>query len=97
MIELVHHDDKKEKYQSHEVYCKEASFYFADKDIYSRNPFEISGHGATMDEAVRDFIRKIDWVIDEWVAFRKLLMETPYYDDNIIEVDCLGRPIERKE
>ena len=97
MILLVHHDDSKQKYQSHEVYCKEADFYFADKDIFSRNPFEITGYGSTKDEALQDFIRKMNWVVDEWEAFRKLLTETSYFDDNIIEVDCMGYPIERKE
>ena len=91
MILLVHHDDGKQKYQSHEVYCKEESFYSAGKDLFSRNPFEITGYGSTKDEALQDFIRKMDWVVNEWEAFRKLLIETPYYDDNIEEVDVMGQ------
>lgn len=94
MIQLVHHDDGKQKYQSHEVYCKEAEFYFADIDLFSRNPFEITGYGSTKDEALQDFIRKMDWVVKEWQNFRKSLNE----NSETREVDCMGNYIyNRKE
>ena len=96
MLQLVHNYDGKQKYLSHEVHCKEAGYYSADKDLFPRNPFEIVGYGSTKDEALQDFIRKMDWVLNEWEAFCKLLIETPYYDNNIEEVDATDYPI-RKE
>lgn len=93
MIQLVHNDDGKQKYQSHEVYCKEADFYFADKDLYSRNPFEVVGYGATKNEALQEFIRKMDWVMKEWQDFCKSLNENL----EIREVDCMGNYIYNKK
>ena len=97
MIQLVHYDDGKQKCESHEVYCKEVDFYFVDKELFSRNPFEIVGYGSTKDKALQDFIRKMDWVVNEWEAFRKLLTETPYYDNNIEDVDAMGYPIREED
>ena len=95
MIEMTHHDDGKEKYQSHEISIRESSFSFynAEFDVWSHNPFNITGYGETKEEAIADFKKKFEFVMKELEAFTKMLLETDAITDNIIEVDCMGKPI----
>lgn len=94
MIKLVWHDDGKKKCNSFEVYCKEADFYRADLDLYSRNPFEIMGYGATKEEATVDFTQKLEWVVKEWNAVLRLITETDYFErQGMVEVDYCGKEI----
>lgn len=93
MINLIHHDDGKGKVQSHEISISESDFYYNPKyDVFSHNPFDITGYGSTKEEAVEDFKRKFEYVLAEWNAFGKLL-SNPAIQLNITEVDCLGNPI----
>lgn len=93
MIKLAHYNDGKEKRQSHEIYLKEYAFYNDEFDLFSLNPFDVSGYGATKEEALKDFIRKMDYVLHEWEAFKKILFYTDILIDDIIEIDCFGRDI----
>lgn len=93
MIEMTHHDDHKGKWQSHEIYIREPSFYNAEADIWSHNPFDINGYGATKEEAIEDFKNKFQYVMKELRAFEIMLFDTDVITDNIIEIDCMGREI----
>lgn len=94
MIEMKYHDDGKEKYQSHEISIREHICYNDEVDIWSINPFNITGHGATKEEAIEDFKNKFKYVMKELKAFETtLLLNTDEITDNIVVVDCLGRPI----
>ncbi len=93
VIKLAHHDDKKGKYQSHEVYLKEDDFYNAEYGLLSTNPFDVMGYGATKEEALKDFMRKMDYILREWEAFEKILFCTDILTDNMIDVDCFGKEI----
>ena len=44
MIHMKHHDDGKEKYQSHEISLREESFSFFNEEfcVWSHNPFDIT-------------------------------------------------------
>lgn len=92
MINLTHHDDRKGKFQSHEISISENDFYNSEHDVFSHNPFDIIGYGSTKEEAMEDFKRKFEYVLAEWNAFGKLLF-CPAIQLNITEVDCFGKPI----
>lgn len=93
MIEVVHYDDGRQKWQSHEVYLREDNLYNKEYDVFSHNPFDITGYGATKEEAFEDFIRKFTCLMAEWRGFEKILGETDYMFDNMVEVDCCGKKV----
>ena len=90
MIELIHYDDSKEKSQSHEVTIIEHDFYNAEANIWSHNPFDIFGYGATKEEAIEDFRKKFRYIMRELKAFETMLLDTDMITDNIMEVDRNG-------
>lgn len=92
MIYLTHHDDGKGKVQSHEVSISENDFYNSEYNVFSHNPFDITGYGSTKEEATEDFKRKFEYVLAEWNAFGKIIF-CPAVQLNITEVDCFGKLI----
>ena len=96
MIEMLYHDDGKEKWQSHEIYIRENGFFNAEVDVWSHNPFNVIGYGATKEEAIEDFKNKFIYVVKELKAFEAMLLDTDVITDGIIEVDCMGKPIKSK-
>lgn len=94
MIKLAWYDDGKKKCNSFEVFCKEESFHRADLGIYSSDPLEIVGYGATKEEAIADFTQKLEWVVKEWNAVLRLITETDYFErQGMVEVNCWGKEI----
>lgn len=93
MIEMTYHDDGKEKWQSHEISIRENNFDNAEVDVWSHNPFNVTGYGATKEEAIEDFKNKFRYIMREWKAFEMMLLDTDVITDGIIEVDCVGKPI----
>ena len=93
MIKLAYHDDGKQKWQSHEIYLKEDDFYNDEFMVFSHNPFDIYGYGESKEEALKEFIKKFKYVMDEWRAFEELLLNTDIITSNIIAVDCFGKEI----
>lgn len=97
MIQLIFYNDHKEKYNSYEVKIKEPhTYYNTEIDVWSHNPFDIYGYGGTKEEAIEDFKSKLSFVIKELKAFETMLLDTDVITDSIIEVDCMGKPIENK-
>lgn len=95
MIQLTHYDDGKEKYQSHEVSLK-VPYNVKSKRLntYIEYDFsEITGYGETKEEALNDFMKKFNYMLDEWKAFANMLNETNVITDNILEVDCVGHEV----
>ena len=93
MIEMTYYDDHKEKWQSHEISIREHDFYNAEVDVWSHNPFDITGYGATKEEAIEDFKNKFKYIMRELKAFEMMLLDTNVITDNIVVVDCFGKPI----
>ena len=94
MLRLSYYNNGKEKSQSHEVTIADACpFYNSEYDIFSLNPFDITGYGSTKEEALENFKRKFDYVIREWCAFGKMLFETDVIENDIVEVDCFGKAV----
>ena len=93
MIEMTHNDDHKGKWHSHTVSIMEHDFYNAEANLYSHNPFDVYGYGETKEEAVEDFKNKFRYLMRELKAFEMMLLDTDVITDNIVEVDCLGKPI----
>lgn len=94
MIKLTHHDDGKQKWKSHGIsITDDLMFYDAEHDIFSHDPFDITGCGETKEEALEDFKQKFEYIMNEWKAFEKMLFETDVVENNIIEVDCFGKPV----
>lgn len=86
LLRLTYYNDGKEKSQSHEVTISDINrSYNAEYDIFSLNPFDTTGYGATKEEALENFKRKIDYVMREWRAFEKMLSETDVIEDNILD------------
>lgn len=92
-MNLTHHDDGKQRLQSHEVSLIDRDFYNAKYGLFSHDFMNVSGYGATKEEAVEDFKKKFKYLLDEMNAFGKLLLETDVIENEMIEVDCLGHPI----
>lgn len=92
MINLTHHNDEKGKFQSHEISISETDYYNSEYDIYSHNPFAITGYGSTKEEAMEDFKRKFEYVLAEWNAFGRMLLN-PAVQLYVMEVDCLKKQI----
>lgn len=93
MIKLAYHDDGKQKWESHEIYLKEDDFYNNEFDVWSHNPFDVHGYGATKEEALNEFIKKFQYVMNEWRAFEDMLLNTNVVIDSIVAVDCFGKEI----
>ena len=94
MLRLSHYNDSKEKSQSHEIILQDnCLFYNAEYDIFSLNPFDITGYGSTKEEALENFKRKFTYVMHEWHAFEKMLFETNIIEDDILDVDCFGKAV----
>lgn len=93
MIEMTYHNDGKEKFQSHEIEIRENDFIDLEYMLFSHNPFDITGYGATKEEAIEDFKNKFRYIMKELRAFETMLLDTNVITDNIIEVDCFGKPI----
>ena len=93
MIKLAYHNDGKHKWQSHEIYLKEDDFYNSEFDVFSHDPFDICGYGETKEEALEEFKKKFQYVMNEWRAFEDMLFNTNIITDSIITVDCFGKEI----
>lgn len=97
MIEMTYHNDGKEKRQSHEIEIREKGFFSIEIEddvwVWSHNPFDITGYGTTKEEAIEDFKIKFKYIMKELKAFETMLLDTDVITDNIIEVDCMGKPI----
>ena len=75
MIELIHYDDGKGKYQSHEIAIREYDFYNAEVDVWNHNPFDVCGYGETKDGAIEDFKKKFRYIMRELKAFETMLLD----------------------
>lgn len=73
MLELHHYDDKKERWQSHEVRVIENYSGKNIDGVWSLDPYQVTGFGATKEEAYEEFKRKFQYVVDQLVAFNKML------------------------
>ena len=93
MIGMIYHNDHKKKFQSHEISLREHDFFNAEAMVFSHNPFDVVGYGATKEEAIENFKNKFKYIMREWKAFEMMLLDTDEIIDNIIEVDCMGKEI----
>lgn len=94
MLRLSHYNDNKEKSQSHEIILSDSCPFCNTKyDVFSLNPFDITGYGSTKEEALENFKRKFTYVMKEWHAFEKMLFETNIIEDDILDVDCFGKAV----
>ena len=88
LMKIAHHDDGKEKCQSHKCYL------FNDVDgYYNFDLTNIYAYGETKEEAVKNLKEELEYYFRELHALEKMLYETDALDNDIIEVDCLGRKI----
>ena len=95
MIQLTHYDDGKGKYQSHEVGLK-VPHGINNQGLCSYIEYdfsEITGYGETKEEALNDFMKKFNYMLDECQAFAHMLNETNVITDNMLEVDCTGHEV----
>lgn len=79
MAELLHHNDGKNKSQSHEIYSKDLENNF---DIF------LQGFGITKEEAFSDFVEKLDEYIKKLNDFRATIQI-----EETVKADCFGKPV----
>ena len=100
MIKILHHDDGKEKFQSHELYMKEDGFFHSDEveGLWSLNPFNVYGYGSSREEAFEDFKKKLEAVMKELQDQTCKIISIDSLDmlNDVVEVDCMGKPIDTK-
>lgn len=88
LMKIAHHNDGKEKFQSH-TYC-----LFNDSDRYHNFDLtNIYGYGETKEEAIKNLKKELAYYFDEIHALEEMLYETDVLDNDVVEVDCLGRKI----
>lgn len=68
MFELNHYNDEKEKYQSHEITIQ-GGIENPKLDVHSPDFTDITGYGETEEEATFDFIRKAEYVLEQYSNF----------------------------
>ena len=93
-IELGYYNDGKDKWMSHEIMLADEDCYIECIDAMHYNPFEIVGYGNTKEEALEDFKKKFEYLMEELNAFSKMLFETNIITDNIIELNRFGKKID---
>lgn len=96
MIKLGYHDDGKERLESHEIIMMEDYFYNAEFDVFSHNPFDIHGYGATKEEALENFKQKFQYIMNEWRAFETILLNPSVFEIEIADIDCFGKEIQKE-
>ena len=96
-MKLVHYDDGKNNYQSHEIYLQddihENGFYVNDLYFESHDISDIRGYGENKEEALNDFKNKVLFLLKEYQALKGMLIESKTLENNMIEVDCCGKRI----
>ena len=102
---IIYHNDGKEKYDSYEVRFIESgdisnSFHKKHPDVfatitsYSLNG--VIGYGSTKEEAISNYKKALEYLIEEFKAIEKEYLCTDFIDNNILEADCFGN-ITQKE
>ena len=88
LMKIAHYNDGKEKWESHTCYLFNESDSYDQFDITN-----IRGYGETKEEAIQNLKKELEYYFNELRALEKMLYETDVLDNDIIEVDCLGRKI----
>lgn len=95
-MKIVHYDDGKGKFQSHEIYLKEdPEFYNKDPEVFSHDLSDLRGYGETKEEALKEFGRKLEYLMNEYKALEKMFFETDLLIDDIRDVDRDGNILPR--
>ncbi|MDF2882193.1 MAG: hypothetical protein K0R54_2750 [Clostridiaceae bacterium] len=92
-MNLAYYNDHKEKWQSHEISLLDENFYNTEHDVFSHDPFNITGYGETKEEALSNFKMKFEYTMNELKAFETMLLDTSVIEDNIVQVDCFKKRI----
>lgn len=88
LMKIAHYNDGKEKWESHTCYLFNESDSYDQFDITN-----IRGYGETKEEAIQNLKKELEYYFNELHALEKMLYEADVLDNDIIEVDCLGRKI----
>ena len=95
-MKLVHYNDGKGKHQSHEVYLKDDPDFSKWKDgefFFNRHDLsDIVGYGETKEEAISNFMKKFQEMMNEYRAIESLLIQGAY-QENMEEVNYSGKPV----
>lgn len=88
LMKIAHHNDGKEKWESHTCYLFNDANDYGEFDITN-----IRGYGETKEEAVENLKKELKCYLNELHALEKMLYETDVLDNSIVEVNCLGEKI----
>ena len=94
MVKMTHHDDKKEKENSHCVRLTIENDMPPSLDVeaYPWYTVNVYGYGKTKQEAINNIEPAMEWLFKEWKAIENLYT-SGVYQQNIIDVDGLDNPI----
>ena len=95
MFKLAHYNDGKENYQSHEISLQEKDFHNEKLNLFSHDISDVTGYGETREEALKDFMKKMEYLFNEYRALETMLFDTNVLHDSMIEIDCTGKEIEK--
>lgn len=86
LMKIAHNNDGKEKWQSHTCYLFNDTNDYHEFDITN-----ICGYGETKEEAIQNLKKELEYYFNELHALEKMLYETDVLDNDIVEIDCLGK------
>ena len=102
---ITYNDDGKGKWQSHTISykntdnlskCFHKSFPNANAVVFGYGLEDIAGYGDTKEEAIENFKIALEYLMDQLKAFEKMAMSPGFIENNLVEVDCLGKPLEEE-
>jgi hypothetical protein len=103
---ITYNNDHKDKWQSHTVSYKDTdnisicfhnSFPDANAAVFGYGLEDIVGCGATKEEAIDNFKIALSYLMDQLKVFEKMAMTPGFIENNLVEVDCFGKPLEEKK
>lgn len=102
---IIYHNDSKEKSDSYEVRFIESgdftnSFYKKHPDVSAivcdHSLGGVIGYGSTKEEAISNYKKALEYLIEEFKAIEKLYLCTDFIDNNILEADCFGNVTQKE-
>ena len=104
---INYNNDHKDKWQSHTIYYKYShedgnsigtcfynSFPNTNAAIFGYGLEDVVGCGATKEEAIDNFKIALSYLMDQLKEFEKMVMTPGFIENNLVEVDCLGKPLD---
>lgn len=107
---INYNNDHKDKWQSHTIYYKYShedgnsigtcfynSFPNTNAAIFGYGLEDVVGCRATKEEAIDNFKIALSYFMNQLKEFEKMVMAPGFIENNLVEVDCLGKPLKEEK